>query len=158
MIDKVLYKFHVFKRFLVAFGLLINFSACCNRHTEEVNISSTDMCDKIAMKSDGIVRLSKIRVNPEYLEEYMKYAVEVGTTSLETEPGVLTMYAVADKESPCNITILETYASQEAYKSHIASDHFQKYKKGTLHMIDSLLLDDVTPLNHNSILINKIIK
>ncbi|MBD5219370.1 MAG: antibiotic biosynthesis monooxygenase, partial [Bacteroidales bacterium] len=40
--------------------------------------------------------------------------------------------------------------SQEAYRSHIASEHFQKYKQGTLHMVDSLLLDDVTPLNPNN--------
>ena len=106
------------------------------------------------MQSDGIVRLSKIHVNPDYLDEYMRYAVEVGTISLETEPGVLTMYAVADKENPCNITILETYASQEAYKSHIASEHFQKYKQGTLQMVDSLLLDDVTPLNPDNQIIN----
>ena len=129
----------------VALGLLL-LTACCDHRSKEDN----DMCKKLPMQNDGIVRLSKIRVNPDYLEEYMKYAVEVGTVSLETEPGVLTMYAVADKEDPCNITILETYASQEAYRSHIASEHFQKYKQGTLHMVDSLLLDDVTPLNPNS--------
>lgn len=106
------------------------------------------------MQHDGIVRLSKIRVNPDYIEEYMKYAVEVGTMSLKTEPGVLTMYAVADKTDPCNITILETYASQEAYQSHIASEHFRKYKQGTLHMVDSLILDDVTPLNPDNHIIN----
>lgn len=105
------------------------------------------MCEKLPMQPDGIVRLSKIQVNPDYLDEYMKYAMEVGTTSLETEPGVLTMYAVADKDNPCNITILETYASMQAYKSHIDSDHFKKYKQGTLHMVESLILDDVTPLN-----------
>ncbi|MDE6637768.1 MAG: antibiotic biosynthesis monooxygenase [Muribaculaceae bacterium] len=116
------------------------------------------MCEKIPMQADGIVRLSKIQVNPDYLEEYMKYAMEVGTISLETEPGVLTMYAVADKENPCNITILETYASHEAYKSHIDSEHFQKYKQGTLHMVDSLRLDDVTPLNPNNRIINYIQK
>ena len=129
----------------VALGLLL-LTACCDHRSKEDN----DMCKKLPMQNDGIVRLSKIRVNPEYLEEYMKHAVEVGTVSLETEPGVLTMYAVADKEYPCNITILETYASQEAYRSHIASEHFQKYKQGTLHMVDSLLLDDVTPLNPNN--------
>ena len=45
------------------------------------------------------------------------------------------------------ITILETYASQEAYKSHIASEHFQKYKQGTLHMVKTLVLSDQMPLN-----------
>lgn len=70
------------------------------------------MCAKLPMAADGIVRLSKIEVYPEYLEEYMKYATEVGEVSLRTEPGVLTMYAVSEKENPGRITILETYASQ----------------------------------------------
>ena len=105
------------------------------------------MCAKQAMAADGIVRLSKIEVYPQYLDEYMKYAVEVGEISLRTEPGVLSMYAVQDKENPCLVTILETYASKEAYEKHIASKHFQKYKQGTLHMVKSLQLCDQTPLN-----------
>ncbi len=105
------------------------------------------MCAKEPMQADGIVRLSKIEVYPEHLEEYMKYAAEVGEVSLRTEPGVLTMYAVGEKENPCKITILETYASRAAYEKHIASDHFQKYKQGTLHMVKSLVLSDQTPLN-----------
>ena len=105
------------------------------------------MCAKQAMQTDGIVRLSKIEVYPQYLDEYLKFATEVGEVSLRTEPGVLTMYAVSDKENPCLITILETYASQEAYKQHIASAHFQKYKQGTLHMVKSLQLCDQKPLN-----------
>lgn len=105
------------------------------------------MCAKLPMAANGIVRLSKIEVYPEYLEEYMKYATEVGEVSLRTEPGVLTMYAVSEKENPGRITILETYASQEAYKSHIASEHFQKYKQGTLHMVKTLVLSDQMPLN-----------
>lgn len=116
------------------------------------------MCEKQPMQADGIVRLSKIKVRPEYLDEYMKYAAEVGAISLQTEPGVLTMYAVADKDNPCNITILETYASEDAYRKHISSEHFQKYKKGTLHMVDTLVLDDVTPLNPNNKITNYIQK
>lgn len=105
------------------------------------------MCAKLPMAADGIVRLSKIEVYPEHLEAYMKYAAEVGEVSLRTEPGVLTMYAVSEKENPCMITILETYASKEAYDSHIASEHFQKYKQGTLQMVKALTLSDQTPLN-----------
>ena len=109
--------------------------------------SCTKLSDKLPMSEDGIVRLSRIEVYPEYLDEYLGFATEVGTVSLQTEPGVLTMYALQDKNDPCKITILETYASQEAYKNHIASPHFQKYKQGTLHMVKSLSLDDQTPLN-----------
>lgn len=118
----------------------------------------TDAREKLPMQADGIVRLSKIEVYPEYLEEYMKFATEVGEISLRTEPGVLTMYAVAEKEDPCRITILETYASQAAYKSHIASKHFQKYKQGTLHMVKSLVLSDQTPLNPANVIENFIKK
>ena len=144
----------IFKIMMAIAAGLIMFNACGDGYKQE----RKEMCEKLPMQTDGIVRLSKIQVNPDYLDEYMKYAMEVGTISLETEPGVLTMYAVADKENPCNITILETYASQEAYKSHIASEHFQKYKQGTLHMVDSLRLDDVTPLNPDNRIINYIQK
>lgn len=105
------------------------------------------MCAKEPMAADGIVRLSKIEIYPQYLDAYLSYAVEVGEVSLRTEPGVLTMYAVSEKENPCRVTILETYASREAYEKHIASEHFQRYKQGTLHMVKSLVLSDQTPLN-----------
>jgi len=108
------------------------------------------MCAKEPMTADGIVRLSKIEVYPQFLDEYMKYATEVGEVSLRTEPGVLTMYAVHEKENPCRITILETYASREAYESHIASPHFQKYKRETLHMVKALVLSDQTPLDSSN--------
>jgi flavin reductase (DIM6/NTAB) family NADH-FMN oxidoreductase RutF/quinol monooxygenase YgiN len=105
------------------------------------------MCAKEPMAADGIVRLSKIEIYPQYLDAYMKYAAEVVEVSLRTEPGVLTMYAVSEKENPCRVTILETYASRGAYEKHIASEHFQRYKQGTLHMVKSLVLSDQTPLN-----------
>lgn len=108
------------------------------------------MCAKLPMSADGIVRLSKIEVYPKYLKAYMKYAAEVGEVSLRTEPGVLTMYAVCEKENPCLVTILETYSSQKAYESHIASKHFQEYKQGTLHMVKKLTLSDQTPLNRSN--------
>ncbi len=114
------------------------------------------MCAKLPMSADGIIRLSKVEVDPAYLDEYIKFATEVGEISLRTEPGVLTMYAVQEKDTPCNITILETYASQEAYRLHIASAHFQKYKQGTLHMVKNLQLLDQNELNPSNKVVNYI--
>ena len=129
---------------LLLFGLL----SCGGTAKRETHQSrQPGMCANEPMAADGIVRLSKIEVWPQCLGEYMKYVTEVGEISLRTEPGVLTMYAVAEKENPCKITILETYASKEAYDKHIASAHFRKYKQGTLHMVKSLELSDQTPLN-----------
>lgn len=123
----------------------ILFAALCSCGTAVGEKPS--VCVKEPMAADGIVRLSKIEVYPQYLDEYVKYAVEVGEVSLRTESGVLTMYAVGEKENPCRINILETYASRAAYEKHIASEHFRKYKQGTLHMVRSLELSDQTPLN-----------
>ena len=87
------------------------------------------MCAKEPMTADGIIRLSKIEVYPQYLDKYINYATEVGEISLRSEPGVLTMYAIGEKENPCNITILETYASHAAYE--------KTYRIGTLSEVQA---------------------
>ncbi len=112
------------------------------------------MCAKEPMQADGIVRLSRIEVYPEYLNEYMEYAKEVGEVSLRTEPGVLTMYAMQEKDNPNVVTILETYSSQAAYNQHIASSHFQHYKQGTLKMVKDLKLVDQTVVNEHNVIKN----
>lgn len=116
----------------------------------------TSMVGKDNFGTDGIIRLLRIEVYPEYLDEYIKYVTEVGEASLRTESGVLTMYAVQEKDDPCKITILETYASQDAYKHHIATDHFHKYKQGTAHMVKELERVDHHALNPASVFNNYI--
>ena len=92
------------------------------------------------------VRLSRITVDSARLEEYNAYLKEEIEASMRLEPGVLVLYAVAAKERPHHVTILEIYVDEAAYKSHIATPHFQKYKKETLDMVQSLELVDTTPL------------
>ena len=93
-----------------------------------------------------IVRLAEIEVVPEYLEEYLAFAKEVGVTSVKVEPGVLTLFSMQTKEDPCKIYILEIYADKEAYQSHLQTAHFKKYKEGTALMLKSLKLIDSNPL------------
>jgi len=107
------------------------------------------LCEKLPMAEDGILRYSVIEIIPDYLDEYLPFALEVGEISMKTEPGVLAMYPTVSKEDSCKVTILEIYSSQDAYKSHISGPHFQKYKQGTLHMVKSLQLLDQNPLNPN---------
>ncbi len=95
---------------------------------------------------ERIVRLAEIEVVPEYLEEYLAYAKEVGETSVKVEPGVLTLFSMQSKEEPCKIYILEIYADKEAYQSHIQTAHFKKYKEGTAKMVKSLKLIDTKPM------------
>ena len=94
-----------------------------------------------------IVRLTEIEVYPEHLEEYLKFAGEVDRLSVEREPGVICLFPMQSIEDSTQIRILEIYASEEAYQSHIKSEHFQKYKQGTLHMVKSLKLPNMQPLD-----------
>lgn len=68
---------------------------------------------------------------------------------MRLEPGVLTLYAVAEKDAPNRITILEIYANRTAYESHLKTPHFQKYKQGTIEMVEDLVLTDTQPLIPN---------
>lgn len=95
---------------------------------------------------EKIVRLAEIEVEPSMLEDYLAFAKEVGETSVKLEPGVLTLFSMQAKEDPCKIYILEIYASQAAYQSHIQTAHFKKYKEGTAKMVKSLKLIDTMPL------------
>ena len=95
---------------------------------------------------ERIVRLAQIEVYPEKLGEYLTFAKEVGTVSMATEPGVIGLFSMQDKADPCKVYILEVYADQEAYQSHLQTAHFKKYKEGTADMVKSLQLTDTNPM------------
>lgn len=93
-----------------------------------------------------LVRLSRIVVDPAQLDAYNALLKEEIEASMRLEPGVLTLYATAEKKAPNRITILEIYADRAAYESHLQTPHFRKYKQGTLSMVRELELVDVEPL------------
>ena len=97
----------------------------------------------MAQQTNRMVRLAKIQVDPSQLEKYNAALKEQMATAIRVEPGVLTYYAVADKSNPSHITILEIYADTAAYKAHIETPHFKKYKETVQHMVKSLELVDV---------------
>ena len=72
-----------------------------------------------------IVRIAEIEVYPQYMKEYLAFANEVDRLSVD----------------------LEIYASDESYQQHLKTDHFQKYKQGTLHMVKDLKLPTMKPLD-----------
>ena len=94
-----------------------------------------------------IVRLAEIEVYPQHLKEYLEFANEVDRLSMEQEPGVICLYPMQSAEDSTKIRILEIYASEKAYQQHLKTDHFQKYKQGTLHMVKDLKLPTMKPLD-----------
>jgi len=94
-----------------------------------------------------IVRIAEIEVYPQYLKEYLAFANEVDRLSIEREPGVVCLFPMQSAEDSCQIRILEIYASEETYQQHLKTEHFQTYKQGTLHMVKSLKLPLMKPLD-----------
>ena len=99
-----------------------------------------------AQKTERYVRIAKIKVDSTQLIDYTVALQEGIKTAMQVEPGVLMLYAVADKNDATTITVLEIYADVEAYKKHIETPYFKKYKTTTMAMVKSLELVDVTPI------------
>jgi len=99
-----------------------------------------------AQNKTQLVRLAKLVIDSTQLENYKAALKEEIETSIRLEPGVLTLYAVSEKDNLTHITILEIYADTECYKAHVQTPHFIKYKTGTKDMVKSLELIETIPL------------
>jgi 4-carboxymuconolactone decarboxylase len=99
-----------------------------------------------AQNKGQIVRLAKLVIDPAQLEQYKALLKEGIETAVKVEPGVLTLYAVSEKNNPTHFTILEIYADSAAYKAHLQTPHFLKYKNGTKEMVTALELVETDAL------------
>ena len=94
-----------------------------------------------------VVRIAEIEVHPQYLKDYLEAARNVGAESVKKEPGVICIFPNQMTEDENKIRIVEIYKNKEAYEHHLTTEHFQAYKHGTLHMVKSLNLVDLSPLD-----------
>jgi quinol monooxygenase YgiN len=67
-------------------------------------------------------------------------------TATRVEPGVLVLYAVSEKDNPARVRVFEIYRDADAYRSHLETAHFKKYKTTTEKMVRSLKLIQTTPI------------
>src|SRR5258708_24197190 len=72
-----------------------------------------------AQDSQRVVRMAKIQVDSAQLNEYKAMLTEEIETAVRVEPGVLTLYAVYEKDRPTHVTIFEIYADEAAYEEHL---------------------------------------
>ena len=80
------------------------------------------------------------------MEDYKAAVREQIEIAVRAEPGVLVLYAVSEKDNPARVRVFEIYRDAEAYRSHLESAHFKKYKATTGRMIKSLRLVRTTPI------------
>jgi quinol monooxygenase YgiN len=99
-------------------------------------------------KSQGapMVRIAKIQVDANKLTAYEKALKKQMQAAIKLEPGVRSYHAVAEKNNPTRITILEVYADTLSYQKHIQTKHFKEYKATVKDMVISLELIDVTTI------------
>ncbi len=100
----------------------------------------------LAQDKNLVVRVAKLQIDSIQLESYKAALKEGIETAIRIEPGVLTLYAVSDKNNPTHITVFEIYANQEAYEAHLKTLHFIKYKTTTKEMVKSLELAETIPI------------
>jgi quinol monooxygenase YgiN len=86
------------------------------------------------------LQIAEIVIDPLQLEHYKAAVREQIETAIRVEPGVLVLYSVSEKDNPTHIRVFEIYASAEAYRGHLETPHFKKYKTVTEQMVKSLKL------------------
>ena len=92
------------------------------------------------------VQFAEIEIDPAQLEDYKTAVREQIETAVRVEPGVLALYGVSEKDYPAHIKVFEIYRDVDAYKSHLESAHFKKYKATTEKMVKSLKLVQTMPI------------
>ena len=106
------------------------------------------VCGSVSgQEKDMMIRVSEIEIDPDYLEDYKLSLKEEAQASMRLEPGVISIYPMYRKDNPSHVTILEIYASRDAYESHLKTKHFLRYKTSTLEMVKSLQLIDMEAID-----------
>ena len=97
-------------------------------------------------QSMPFVRIAELEIEPAQLGNYHAAVKEEMEISVRTEPGVLAIYAVAEKDNPTRLRFFEMYADEAAYTAHVQSPHFKQYVAITKDMIVSRKLIETVPL------------
>ena len=104
------------------------------------------LSNPFAQDKDLVVRIARLQIDSAQLDAYKAALKLHAETAVKLEPGVLNLYAVYEKDHPTHVTVFEIYANQEAYKAHLLTPHFLKYKTGTKDMVKSLELVETVPI------------
>ena len=109
-------------------------------------LSCLHVIPAVAAAETPFVRIAELEIDPTRLQEFHAAVRESVETSVQVEPQVLALYAVADKERPTRITVFEIYTDARAYDSHRETPHFKKFFETTKAMVVSRRLMDTTPI------------
>ena len=99
-----------------------------------------------AQEAGRYVQVAEIEIDPAQLASYRAAVQEQIEAAIRLEPDVLVLYAVAHQDNPARVTVFEIYRDTEAYRAHLHTEHFKKYKATTEKMVTSLKLVRTDPI------------
>lgn len=98
------------------------------------------------MNNNLYIRIALLEIIPSKLEDFF-IAVKKGMNiSLKTEPDILALYSIANKDNPNKLTFIEIYKNKKAYETHLNTPHFQEYFNTTKNMIIQRTLIEGIPI------------
>jgi quinol monooxygenase YgiN len=98
-------------------------------------------------RMDGkYIRIAELEIDPAQLTNFHAAIKESAETAVRIEPGVLALYAVSEKDDPARIRVFEIYTDAEAYRTHLETEHFRKFRAATETMVKSRKLTDAVPI------------
>jgi quinol monooxygenase YgiN len=97
-------------------------------------------------KRHPFVRIAELVIDPAHLERFKASATEQIATAVRVEPGVLALYAVSLKDNPALIKVFEVYADEAAYRVHLDTPHFKRFREETNDIVKSRKLIDTVPI------------
>ena len=122
---------------LTAAGGLVALCAACSAAERDsapiamdggTGTMGTTRSDSPAFCESRYVRLAELEIDPAQLDDF-KSAISQGIeAAIRLEPGVLVLYAVSEKENPAHVRVFEMYTDANAYKAHLETPHFQKFR------------------------------
>ncbi|SFB92689.1 Quinol monooxygenase YgiN [Zunongwangia mangrovi] len=124
----------------VFFFLLFFVLFSCGKKDKNTTIDS----DKL------IIRIAEIEIDLDFQQDYLDLLQEEAEASVRLEDGVIAIYPMFQQERPEIIQILEVYKNETAYKSHLETPHFKKYKTNSAEMVKSLKLIDMNAIDQKS--------
>ena len=94
----------------------------------------------------AVVRWADLEIDPAQLESFKAAASENADATRRLEPGVLAFHAAAEKGNPTRIRVFEMYKDARAYRAHLQTPHFQRFRATTEKMMTARKLYDTVPI------------
>ncbi|MBV6886430.1 antibiotic biosynthesis monooxygenase [Xanthomonas campestris pv. spermacoces] len=96
--------------------------------------------------SSTYVRWSMLEVDPTRMDSFKALGNENVRETRRNDPGVLAFYWAGEKDHPNRVRVLEVYADENAYKAHLASAHYQKFRDASRPLLKGHALFEAVPV------------